>query len=82
MSLNVSVFDLNEININGSIKPGGIWQPAFCISLHKVAIIIPYRNRKKHLDILLYHLHPLLEKQLLMYRIYVVEQVSATFLII
>ena len=41
----------------------------------QAAIIIPYRNRFKQLMIFLRHLHPFLQRQQLMYRIIVVEQV-------
>ncbi len=43
---------------------------------HKVAVIIPYRDREEHLSLLLYHLHPMLRKQQLDYTVIVVEQVS------
>ena len=41
----------------------------------QVAVIIPYRNRFEQLKIFLRHLHPFLQRQQLMYRIIVVEQV-------
>lgn len=43
-------------------------------SKSNVAIIIPYRKRGKHLKILLSHLHPILQRQQINYRIFVVEQ--------
>lgn len=52
----------------------GSWTPKNCTALHRVAIIIPYRDRQEHLATLLYTLHPLLQRQLIEYRIYVVEQ--------
>jgi len=52
----------------------GSWTPHHCAPLHRVAIIIPYRDRVEHLTTLLYTLHPLLQRQLLEYRVYVVEQ--------
>lgn len=57
---------------------GGSWSPpaSLCSPRYRVAIIIPYRDRKEHLSLLLAHLHPLLQLQLLSYTIYVVEQVS------
>ena len=39
--------------------------PTGCIPILTVAIIIPIRNRTNHLHILLGHLHPFLQKQLL-----------------
>ncbi|XP_076373802.1 beta-1,4-N-acetylgalactosaminyltransferase bre-4-like isoform X2 [Tachypleus tridentatus] len=56
------------------LQPGGSWSPYSCKSRHRVAIIIPFRDRHEHLMILLYHLHPLLQQQLINYKIYVVEQ--------
>mgnify|MGYP002048314282 CR=1 FL=1 len=35
--------------------------------LYSVAIIVPYRDRKEHLDIFLYHLHPILQRQVRQY---------------
>ena len=61
-------------SIAKGLRPGGSFHPAMCLSRHRVAIIIPYRDRLEHLQILLYHLHPILSRQLLEYRIYVVEQ--------
>ncbi|KAK2145156.1 hypothetical protein LSH36_698g00029, partial [Paralvinella palmiformis] len=61
---------------NPEIQPGGAWSPRRCVARHRVAIIIPYRDREQHLITLLYYLHPVLQRQQLDYRIYVVEQVS------
>ncbi|XP_022256847.1 beta-1,4-N-acetylgalactosaminyltransferase bre-4-like [Limulus polyphemus] len=62
------------LKIASQLQPGGAWSPASCKSRHRVAIIIPFRDRHEHLMILLYHLHPLLQRQQLDYTIYVVEQ--------
>ena len=64
---------------NPYIQPGGLWRPTACVARHRVAVIIPYRDRWEHLMILLSHLHPILERQQLDYRIFVVEQVSQSF---
>ncbi|GAB6027923.1 hypothetical protein CHUAL_002137 [Chamberlinius hualienensis] len=56
------------------ICPGGRWRPKECDARHRVAIIIPYRDRKEHVNMLLAHLHPILQRQQLDYRIFVVEQ--------
>ncbi|XP_074603253.1 beta-1,4-N-acetylgalactosaminyltransferase bre-4-like [Brevipalpus obovatus] len=61
------------LKANG-LMPGGIWEPYHCRARHKVAIIVPYRDRRDHLHALLHHLHPILQRQLVSYRIYVVEQ--------
>ena len=56
------------------VQKGGKWKPSSCSPSKKVAIIIPYRDRKDNLMVLLRHLHPILKRQLLDYRIFVVEQ--------
>lgn len=75
MHPSVEAFDcmVNQSIVEG-VAPGGSFSPSFCLPRHRVAIIIPYRDRLEHLQILLYHLHPILRRQLLEYRIYVVEQ--------
>ena len=40
-----------------------------------MALIIPFRNRYEQISIFLRHIHPLLRKQYLDYRIFSVEQV-------
>jgi len=65
------------IRQNAALQPGGVARPSHCIARHRVAVIVPYRDRRHHLNILLSHLHPMLQRQQLDYRIYVVEQVRA-----
>ncbi|XP_036186491.1 beta-1,4-galactosyltransferase 1 isoform X2 [Myotis myotis] len=59
---------------NPEVKVGGRFAPKDCISPHKVAIIIPFRNRQEHLKYWLYYLHPILQRQQLDYGIYVINQ--------
>ncbi|XP_064236735.1 beta-1,4-galactosyltransferase 1 isoform X3 [Aotus nancymaae] len=59
---------------NPNVKMGGRYTPKDCISPHKVAIIIPFRNRQEHLKYWLYYLHPVLQRQQLDYGIYVINQ--------
>ncbi|XP_066223931.1 beta-1,4-galactosyltransferase 1 [Saccopteryx leptura] len=59
---------------NPKVKVGGRYAPKDCISPHKVAIIIPFRNRQEHLKYWLYYLHPILQRQQLDYGIYVINQ--------
>ncbi|XP_070287470.1 beta-1,4-galactosyltransferase 1 isoform X2 [Myotis yumanensis] len=59
---------------NPEVKVGGRYAPKDCISPHKVAIIIPFRNRQEHLKYWLYYLHPILQRQQLDYGIYVINQ--------
>lgn len=55
------------------LKKGGNYAPD-CNNPHIVAVIIPYRDRAKHLLIFLAHLHPFLKKQQIDYTIYIIEQ--------
>ena len=65
---------------NSEVKLGGIWEPQTCKALQKVAIIVPYRDRYRFLMILLNRLHPMLQRQQISYRIFVIEQVLYTLL--
>ncbi|KAL4233725.1 Beta-1 [Mactra antiquata] len=56
------------------IQPGGIWKPRSCVARQRIALVLPYRNREKHLKLLLHYLLPVLKRQLLDFRIFVVEQ--------
>lgn len=56
------------------VDVGGRGKPAYCHPRHRVAIIIPYRNRDSQLRTFLYNIHPILYRQELDYGIYVVEQ--------
>ncbi|XP_075215117.1 beta-1,4-galactosyltransferase 4-like [Lycorma delicatula] len=60
----------------GPVEMGGKWSPPECSARHSIAIVIPYRDRWEQLLTLLYHLHPLLQRQQLKYRIFLVEQVG------
>ncbi|XP_013400803.1 beta-1,4-N-acetylgalactosaminyltransferase bre-4 [Lingula anatina] len=73
IDLNVST-DLNEQKKAMPEVDWGEWKPSKCKSRHKVAIIIPYRDRLQHLKMQLRYLHPLLQRQLVHYRLFVVEQ--------
>ncbi|XP_046405910.1 beta-1,4-N-acetylgalactosaminyltransferase bre-4-like [Ischnura elegans] len=59
-----------------NILPGGVWKPSSCMSNFQVAIVIPYRDRERQLDIFLSYMHPFLQAQMIEYRIVVVEQTS------
>lgn len=58
------------------VHPGGHGVPKECIARHRVAVIVPYRDREAHLRILLHNLHSLLSKQQLDYAIVIVEQIA------
>jgi hypothetical protein len=60
---------------NPWVQNGGVGKPEGCTSYQRVAIIVPYRNRYFHLKLLLSRLHPMLRRQKIYYRIFVIEQV-------
>ena len=55
---------------------GGRFKPKDCRARDRVAIVVPFRDRKQHLPILLKNLHPFLMKQQIDYGIFLVEQTS------
>ncbi|XP_037505295.1 beta-1,4-N-acetylgalactosaminyltransferase bre-4-like [Rhipicephalus sanguineus] len=59
------------------VMPGGRWFPTGCTARHRVAIVVPYRDRLSNLQAFLQHMHPFLQSQQLDYGIYVVEQNDA-----
>ncbi|XP_046451322.1 beta-1,4-N-acetylgalactosaminyltransferase bre-4-like [Daphnia pulex] len=65
---------LNTKMAESGLNIGGRYQPSECQSRNKVAIIVPYRNRKNHLRIFLRYMHPFLQRQQLEYIVVVVEQ--------
>jgi hypothetical protein len=68
----VDLYDV--INDNPGHKMGGFYTPPHCKPRDKVAIIIPFRDREDHLHILLKYLTPILRRQLLQFKVYVIEQ--------
>lgn len=56
------------------LEPGGRWHPPDCEARHKVAVIVPYRDREPHLRAFLLNIHKFLQKQQIEYGIYIVEQ--------
>jgi len=61
--------------LHTELRLGGSWTPQSCLARQRVAVIIPFRDRQLHLRILLTVLHPMLQRQMLHYTIFVVEQV-------
>lgn len=80
LDLRVSAFNWSDIHKIHAEKLGifygGEWMPKSCLPIEKVAIVIPYRDREKHLKILIHHLHKILSAQQIHYRIFIVEQLS------
>ena len=58
------------------LKKGGLYSPTDCLPVESVAVIIPYRDRQKHLEIFVNYMHAFLQRQQLQYGIFVVELVS------
>ncbi|CAH1775772.1 unnamed protein product [Owenia fusiformis] len=67
-----------EKHIPYDVQNGGLSFPHVCKARQKVAIIVPYRNRPAQLDIFLRFMHNFLRRQLLEYRIIIVDQVDDT----
>ena len=45
------------------LELGGRYRPPHCTSRHRVAIIVPFRDREDHLRTFLFNLHTLLPRQ-------------------
>ncbi|KAM9300522.1 beta-1,4-galactosyltransferase 4 [Morus bassanus] len=69
---------LEEVEKENPQVAKGRYHPTECSALQHVAILIPHRNREKHLLYLLEHLHPFLQRQQLDYGIYVIHQAGST----
>ncbi|XP_013805644.2 beta-1,4-galactosyltransferase 4 isoform X1 [Apteryx mantelli] len=65
---------LEEVEKENPQVAKGRYHPTECSALQHVAILIPHRNRERHLLYLLEHLHPFLQRQQLDYGIYVIHQ--------
>ena len=55
------------------MKEGGKWSSSDCVPPTKVAVIVPYKDRKKNLLILLRNIHPYLINQNTYYTVYLSE---------
>ena len=61
-------------NVFSNVMLGGSWQPVSCISRQTIAIVVPFRDRRQHLHSFMKYIHPFLQRQLLAYTIFVIEQ--------
>ncbi|XP_045157080.2 beta-1,4-galactosyltransferase 3-like [Mercenaria mercenaria] len=68
------VFNSSSLKL---VRPGGHYVPG-CLERETVAIIVPYRDRERHLQTLLYHLHTFLQRQQHQYAVFVVEMAYPT----
>lgn len=69
-----SLNSTSDLNIT-KVEPGGWYKPLDCQARHRVAVIVPYRNREANLYIFMRYIHPYLQRHQLDYRIFLVEQV-------
>jgi len=69
----VTASDVRLENVIRRVKHGGVYRPKNCTSKESIAVIIPYRDRETHLEIIVNVLHDLLQRQNKHYGIYVVE---------
>lgn len=76
MEVNASYIPTEEETLKaaGENLVEGCFEPTWCEPRQTVAIIIPYKNRMKHLLTLMNHLHPILKRQWIKYCIFVAEQ--------
>ncbi|KPJ15595.1 Beta-1,4-N-acetylgalactosaminyltransferase bre-4 [Papilio machaon] len=75
ITVNKTEIELDDIATKyPEVHHGGRYAPPNCTARHKVAIIVPYRDRQQHLAIFLNHMHPFLMKQQVEYGIFIVEQ--------
>ena len=52
-----------QVNTSLQLEENAQFVPHDCVASETIAIIIPIRDRDEHLQILLGHLHPILQKQ-------------------
>ena len=62
--------------LSNVIDEGGHWSPDDCTARQRLAVVVPFRDRDAHLQTLVRHLHPFLQRQLVDYTIFVLEQVG------
>ncbi|XP_039251674.2 beta-1,4-galactosyltransferase 2-like [Styela clava] len=66
-------FEKTVLN-NPLVTDGGHAKPPLCLARHKLAIIIPYRDRVQHLQYFVEYMHPILQRQQLDYQIFIINQ--------
>jgi len=71
---------LKDISLNNpNVQKGGFYHPPDCVARSRIAFIIPHRARELHLRALLWHIHPIFQRQQLYYKVYVVHQVMLQY---
>ncbi|XP_055349189.1 beta-1,4-galactosyltransferase 3-like isoform X1 [Paramacrobiotus metropolitanus] len=66
--------DEQIMSANPAVQRGGRFRPADCEARSRAAVVVAYRDRAAHLQMLLSNLHPVMQRQQLDYTIFVVEQ--------
>ena len=69
-----SIINEKDYDFMKNLKVGGSYEPPDCKPRHRLAFVIPYRNRLHNLNQFLLNMHPFLQRQELGYTIFVVEQ--------
>jgi beta-1,4-galactosyltransferase 1 len=72
---NMTVQDIEQELKALGIRNGGTWEPTDCKARHRIGILIPFRDRDKHLKAFLLNMHPIFVRQKLAYKVYVIEPV-------
>ncbi|CAH2092732.1 unnamed protein product [Euphydryas editha] len=76
ITVNKTIIKYVPQEVYPSVNTGGYYRPEDCKPRHKIAILIPYRNRERNLMIFLYNIHSFLIRQKLEYMIFVIEQIG------
>ena len=71
---NTSIEDIEFYNQH--LESGGHYRPQNCLAHHRIAVIVPYRDRPEHLVTFLDYMHGFLQKQHIEYAIFVIELVG------
>jgi hypothetical protein len=74
-ALNRTVYSLEELSHVYAYMVDGNYKPLGCTAVQKVAIIVPYRDREKQLNIFMNNVIPRIYRQQLEFGIYIIEQV-------
>jgi hypothetical protein len=68
--------EIEDILSKDGIEFGGRYKPKNCKTNNEIAILIPYRDRYKHLLDFLLNMHPIFIRQELSYSIYLIEPIN------
>ena len=77
--MNLSFDELSMVELlkrHPSMKADLGWSPPHCQPQSTIAIIIPFRDRESHLRIFLNNLIPFLQRQMLGFQIFIIDQVD------